>query len=168
MGCLGVHFAITEDQATALVIAHNDEALMAIVREIEETDWEESKKTGLLAETDKAWDAIHRTLTNGELSWDGGEEPLKWVILGGRNLYSGDDYIICLLNPAQVNAVAAEIGGIDEADFRKRYHSLEFPKYQGEKDEDDVTYTWHWFQRLQPFFQKAAKAGRHVIFTVDQ
>lgn len=160
----GVHFAITEEQASALNIAADDDALREIIEQIEEEEWEAS----FACQTDKAWDAIHRTLTNGELSWNGGEEPLKWVILGAPNLHEGRDYIICLLNPDMVQAVAAEIGNIDEAEFRRRYNQLEFPGYQGDKSEEDLAYSWGWLKNLPPFFKRAADAGRHVVFTVDQ
>ncbi|MBX3472902.1 MAG: YfbM family protein [Planctomycetes bacterium] len=168
MGCLGVHFAITEDQANALICAPHDEALMALIEEIEKFAFAQPDSALWLAETDRAWDAIHRTLTNGELTWVCGEEPLKWVILGAGPLYGSDDYIVCLLNPQKVEAVADALAKLDEASFRKRYKQQEFPRYQSEKGEEDLDYTWHWFKNLPPFFANATKAGRHVVFTAPQ
>ncbi|MCA8912298.1 MAG: YfbM family protein [Planctomycetes bacterium] len=167
MGCLGVHFAITEEQAHALIAATDDEAVMAIIEDIEEETWEEAKEAGLLAETDKAWDAIHRCLTNGRMTWDGGEEPLKWAILGGRRMYDGDEYIVTLIDPQQVQAVAEALKDIDEAELRSRYDYMA-DDYWVEKNDEDFEYTWHWFQNAKQFFQTAAKAGRYVVFTAEQ
>ena len=58
MGCRGVHFAISTDVANQLLAAQDDEAIMSIVEEVEEA-WDKPN----VAECDKAWDAIHRTLT---------------------------------------------------------------------------------------------------------
>ncbi len=164
MGCRGVHFAITEQQAQSLIDAPDDATVMEIIDSIEENEWE----TGLHAETDKAWDAIHRAMTDGSMTWDGGEEPLKWVILGGRRVYQGDDYIATLLTPAQVKAVAEAIAPMDEKALRKRYDELVPEDFCLGKGDEDFEYTWHWFNELKQFFQKAADAQRHVIFTADQ
>jgi hypothetical protein len=34
--------------------------------------------------------------------------------------------------------------------------------------DNDFEYTWSWFPQLPNFFQKAAAASRHMLFTVDQ
>lgn len=52
MGCRGVHFAITDEQAQRLLAAEDqdsDDAVLAIIEEIEEA-WDEE----FTAETDKA------------------------------------------------------------------------------------------------------------------
>ena len=43
---------------------------------------------------DKAWDGIHRCLTEGQLGSEDGSYPLNAVILGGLPLYQGEDYVI--------------------------------------------------------------------------
>ena len=40
-------------------------------------------------ESDKAWDAMHRTLSDGERTRDGSEYPLNDVVLGGEVLHTG-------------------------------------------------------------------------------
>ncbi|GMR23537.1 MAG: hypothetical protein BMS9Abin37_1977 [Acidobacteriota bacterium] len=55
----GVFFAITAEQAEALLAAADDKQLMEVVEDIEEL-WDKEN----LAECDKAWDAMHRCLTD--------------------------------------------------------------------------------------------------------
>ena len=96
----GVLFTITDTDVQQLLSARQatdaDDEVMAVVEEIEER-WDEN----WLYETDKAWDAIHRCLTDGQLEYENGEYPLNHCILGGTQLYAGDDYIISLKSPQQ-------------------------------------------------------------------
>lgn len=72
MSCLGVHFALTEKEAAHLRSLGDEQARLDHLQEsIEETYFNEHPE--LKAESDKAWDAMHRTLADGELTWDGGE-----------------------------------------------------------------------------------------------
>jgi hypothetical protein len=74
MSCLGVHFAIGAAKAERLILAANDAEILLIVQdEIEarlDDEW--------LYQTDKAWDAIHRCLTDGRLTLGNGEYPLNY------------------------------------------------------------------------------------------
>ncbi len=56
----GVHFAITDEQRRTLESSQNDEARIRYVSEMIEEEWDEA----YLQETDKAWDAIHRCLSD--------------------------------------------------------------------------------------------------------
>jgi hypothetical protein len=85
MSCLGVHFALTENEAGHLRSLDNDQARLNHLQEvIEQTYFDEYPE--LKAESDKAWDAMHRTLADGQLTWDGGEYPLNHVVLAGELL----------------------------------------------------------------------------------
>ena len=84
MGCRGVLFAIDQEELGALRQATSDSKVQAVVAAIEER-WDER----FLAETDKAWDAIHRCLTDGTLACGNGSFPLNRCILGGQDLYQG-------------------------------------------------------------------------------
>ena len=86
MSCLGVHFALTEKQLQLLTEASGDEELRAVIEGIEEEEWDES----YTQETDKAWDAIHRCLSDGSLNPGAGSYPLNRTILGGSHLYQGE------------------------------------------------------------------------------
>jgi hypothetical protein len=160
MGCLGVHFALLEADARRLQRAKTDDRLTEVIEEIEER-WERR----WLQETDKAWDAIHRCLTDGGL--DSGSTPLHRVIFGDRNLYRGGDYNISLLTPKRVEAVAAAIQGIKENWMREQYYAIDPRDYGGTLGEEDFEYTWGWFVPLRRFYVRAAKAQRWVSFTVS-
>ena len=103
----GVHFALTDEQASRLMDtpgADND-FLMAFVEEGEEGPNGEGWDAEWVQETDKSWDAIHRCLTDGKLEW--GDSPFHKCILGSDNLYKGRDYIMNFLSPEEVKQVAA-------------------------------------------------------------
>ena len=174
MSCLGVHFAITPAQMERLVeitedeeCDDTDEALHEAVAEIEER-WQ----TKYLHQTDKAWDAIHRTLTldhtpKGRLDPEAGEPPLNLVIIGGDQLYEGDDYTISLIAPEEVVAVAAALSKVSEAWMRERFFQLKKKNTQYDIDEDQFDYMYSNFKGLPKFFARAANEGRAVIFTAD-
>lgn len=167
MGCLGVLFAVTDADVKALIsarlTANRDESVMEVIETIEER-WDED----WMQQTDKAWDAIHRCLSDGQLNYESGEYPLNHCILGGTPLYDGDDYIVFLKSPKQVADVAAAFKNLDEATFRERYFKIDAETYDGEVSEQDWEYTWGWFEGMSEFYEKAAKAQRMVLFTVDQ
>jgi hypothetical protein len=116
-------------------------------------------------ETDKAWDAIHRCLTDGTLSY--GPTPSHKCVLGSGSLHEGDDYIVNLLEPDEVKQVILAIRDIDEPSFRRLYLAIDHDDYQFPSDED-FEYTWSNFLELREFFEKAASHDRAVVFTVDQ
>ena len=159
----GIHFALTSLEFANILKASSDAELMAIIAVMEAT-WD----TENLAESDKAWDAIHRCLTDGSLLYDSGTYPLNHVICGGRALHKGDDYTVMLVTPAQVADVAAALAPANQVWLRERYFSLINPNdYEFEHGDEDFAYTWEWFQGVRALYEKAAGAGRAVIFTVD-
>ena len=165
MGCLGVHFAIKATTAKRLLKAEgDDEALVELVQEEIVEEWDEAR----LFETDKAWDALHRCLSDGTLEVTAGTPPLNLCFFGGKVLNEESDYFVVLLTPAQVGKVAKALPKVTESELRKRYFDQKFPGYQGEKSEEDFDYTWTQFQGLPEFFARAAKEKRWVVFTVDQ
>lgn len=163
MGCRGVHFAVDAGVVARLLVAETDDEVMAIVEEVEES-WERP----FLFETDKAWDAAHRCLSDGTLDLGGGSYPLSHAILGGRQLHDGDDYLVALVTAEQVPDVAAALAPVDEAWLRARYATLESSDYRPYFSAEDLAYTWENVRGLAEFFGIAAGAGRAVIFTVDQ
>ena len=159
----GVLFALTAEEDELISEADTDEEVMAIVEQIEER-WEQP----WLEELDKAWDALHRCLSDGTLTEDGGDYPLSFAILGSEPIYDGDDYIVRYVAAEEVVEVAAALQPLDEQWLRERYRSLHFVDYEGFLGEEDLAYTVANFADLQSFYQRAAAAGRAVIFTVDQ
>lgn len=170
MACRGVHFALKKGQEEKLLSLETDAEVMEYVQEELEEAWDEP----WVLETDKAWDAIHRCLTDGSLQSKGNDIREK-CILGGRSLYEGDDYIISYITADDVRAVSEVIEDIDEQTFRGKFFGLKkkflwFDRtdYQGPLDEDDFEYSRANFEELRVFFKKAADAGYAMIFTVDQ
>ena len=95
MSCLGVHFALTDEEVEKLKgMSDEQDRLEYLTEEIEEQYLEGNKK--FAAESDKSWDAMHRVLADGELTWEGGEYPLNHTVLAGELLYTDDDYIMSL------------------------------------------------------------------------
>ena len=160
---LGMHFAISYDQAMKLLKCRSDEELTAMVgEEIEEAATEEDSFG-----TDKAWDAIHRCLSNGTLDVRQGTRPLNMAIFGGNILNKGQDYFVVLLTPTEVKQVADALGQVTEEWMKKKYFDQKFPDYD-EKSQEDWEYTWGSFEGLPQFFAAAAARKQHVIFTVSQ
>jgi hypothetical protein len=90
MSCLGVHFALTETEVAKLKSMRDEQdRLEYLTEEIEEQYLAGDKQ--FAAESDKSWDAMHRVMSDGKLTWDGGEYPLNHVVLAGELLYT-DDY----------------------------------------------------------------------------
>lgn len=167
MGCLGVHFALSDDEVKKLKDIPDDaDRLEFLQEEIEETYF--SKQQGFMCETDKAWDAIHRTLTDGQIDYDNGEFPLSYVILGGERVYFGDDYIMVLKSPSEVSQISSALTGIVEADFRSKYFQIDEQDAGFPIDDSDFNYTWHWFEKLRTFYRRAAEQSRWVLFTASQ
>jgi hypothetical protein len=135
--------------------------VVGVLEEIEET-------CDLDFATDKAWDALHRCVSDGTLWSDGGTYPLSHVVLGGRQLHEGEERIVAYASGDQVADIAAALALVDQAWLRQRYDGLEFPDYQGHRGDDDFDYTWVNCRGLSDFFQSAAELNRAVIFTVDQ
>ena len=137
-----------------------------MVEDLEVTYFGERK--AYLAESDKAWDAIHRSLADGELTWDGGKYPLNHVVLGGELLYTQPDYIMSLKSPEQVRDIATVLPAITEGNFRRRYFAINPDSYDSQLNDEDFGYTWQWFQDVRRLYLKAAGEGLHVLFTADQ
>ena len=163
MACRGVFFSITPEQAASLRAATYDDDVMKLVEDIEEA-WDKDN----LAQCDKSWDALHRLLTDGELQYGNGPEPLRHCVLGPEQLYEDDDYIVSLVEPAKVAEVSRALDAIDKDEFDRRYETLVPPDYGFEHGDEDRDYTWHWFQGVRDLYRKAAKRRRFMLFTVDQ
>lgn len=162
MSARGVHFAVSSEQERALLAAKSDDKLMDVIDAIEEA-WEEP----YVVETDKAWDAIHRCLTDGKLLYVSGEYPLNHCICGGRQLCRKGEYTVSFVASKQVKDVAKALDKVTKPWMRKRYAAINQDDYESELGDEDFAYTWQNFLDVRRFYRKAAKAARAVIFTVD-
>ena len=167
MSCLGVHFALTDAETDHLLSYEDEQERLTYISEEVEERYLAGPKT-YAAQSDKSWDGMHRALSDGLLTYDGGEYPLNHVVLAGRVLYTADDYIMSLKTPEQVKAIASALEKLTEEEFRHRYNSINAKDYDGEIGEQDFKYTWGWFQEVRRLYRTAAAEGRHVLFTADQ
>jgi hypothetical protein len=162
MVCRGVFFALTADDERKLLAASSDDELVEVISEDIEERWDAE----WLAEADKAWDAMHRCLGDGTLN--PGDSVLSKCVLGGRQLYKGEDYFVSFLAALEVKDVAAALEGVEQAWFFARYESLSEGDYDGPHGAEDRDYTWESFVATRELFRKAAQGGRAMAFTVDQ
>jgi len=167
MSCLGVHFALTDAEVANLCTIQDEQQRLAHLQEVIEPHYL-NEQPEFAAESDKAWDAMHRTLADGLLTWTGGEYPLNHVVLGGKLVYSQSDYIMSLKSPTQVKDVAVALAQVSEATFRERYFRIDPAQYGVDLSDEDFGYTWEWFQNVRGLYERAAADGRHVLFTADQ
>lgn len=164
MTARGVLFAIDEPEVSKLKAFTDEEDLIDyICYELEENYFENHGEW--VEEIDKAWDFIHRTLTDGELLYDNGTYPLNHVILGGELLTSGEDYIAVLKTAQQVQEINTTLQAINKGQFRDLYNQI--PSDEIGK-EDYFDYTWSYFESLKNFWQRVSESHRYILFTVDQ
>jgi hypothetical protein len=157
---LGVHFAVTAEQERALLAAADDDTVGELIGDLEE-EWSEDT---LKVDTDKAWDPIHRSLTDGTLDPDAGDYPLSHAILGGQHL--SDEIYAVFIRSDQVRDVAAALHDVDETRLRAGYDRIDPADYDGPHP-DDFDYTWENLIDVRSFFDRAAAAGRAVLFTAS-
>ncbi|KPF42025.1 hypothetical protein IP80_21000 [beta proteobacterium AAP65] len=167
MSCLGVHFAITAEEASAIEHLDDEQDRLFHLQEVIEEQYFENQRE-YIAESDHAWDAMHRSLADGTLDLNGGVYPLNHTVLAGKLLYTGDDYIMSLKSPKDVESIAQALTEISESEFRDRYNRIDTPTYQGELSEEDFQYTWDSLQGVRELYSRAASEGRYVLFTADQ
>ncbi|MEV2238375.1 YfbM family protein [Micromonospora sp. NPDC049891] len=156
---LGVHFAITSEQGRSLLAADDGDEVGELLEDIEESWDDDASKV----DTDKAWDAIHRCLTDGTLDPEGGVYPLSHAVLGGRHL--DDDYYVVYVSAAKVRDVAEALRTVDRTWLRRRFDAIDDRDYDGAHDDEDFEYTWRNFVDVKAFYDRAAAAERAVIFT---
>lgn len=166
MSCLGVHFALTADDVAALRATAKEDRPTFVAEQLEERYFAHHKS--FVGESDKAWDAMHRALADGKLSWDGGTFPLNHAVLAGELLYTGADYIMSLKTPTQVSEIAVALDAVTQESFRRGYDAIDTASYQGDIGDEDFAYTWEWFCNVRDLYRRAALESRYVLFTADQ
>ena len=166
MSCLGVLFSLDDQLVEKIKSFKEDEDRLEYLQEtVEETFFGEHPQW--VAELDKSWDALHRSLTDGKLEWSNGNYPLNLVILGGDRIYEGLDYIMTLKTPQQVKDIYKSLTSISKETFKHAYFKIDKREYEDFSPED-FEYTWEWFYPSLAFWKLAAEEGRYVLFTVDQ
>lgn len=166
MSCLGVHFAISEQEVAQLRSLKKEQARADYVTEVIEEEYF-SEHPEWTVESDKSWDAMHRTLSDGQLNWNGGQYPLNHAVLAGE-LLSSDDHILSLKTPQQVHDIAGALSAISEDEFRRRYFAIDAKSYGVPLSDEEFRSTWAWFQDVRDVYTRASKENRFVLFSADQ
>lgn len=81
-------FALTADQEAALIATRDDAEVHTFLEDLDMGDWDGEP---LYCGTDKAWDAMHRCLSDGTLGSGRRLSPLDLTVLGGGHHYEGDE-----------------------------------------------------------------------------
>jgi hypothetical protein len=162
----GTFYAITPDEAQRLLsLVGNDAALATEALDLHSI---ERQRARFIAAVDKAWDVLHRCLTDGSLHDLGkGAAPLSWCILGGKSLHAGKEFIICYVTPEQVSQVAQALDELNPQSLLQRYRNLESTGYTGLITNEDFEYAWDNFTNVRNLYTKAAAANRAVVFVAD-
>ncbi|TYB41897.1 YfbM family protein [Actinomadura chibensis] len=153
---LGVHFAITGEQERAL-LAGDEDAVAELLEDLEE-NWRDDD---LKVDTDKAWEAVHRCLGDGTLDYEG--YPFSHAVLGGRHLHT--EFYVVHVSVAEVSDVAKALRPLGKDWLRRRCDALGLTGSDGQHDAEVFDYIWTNFADVQDFYQRAAEAGRAVVFT---
>ncbi len=168
MSCLGVLFAVGEDIIDKMRSMPAESLPEYISEKLEELYFEEYPE--MTCELDKSWDAMHRALTDGKLSFDS-EGTLALAILGGERLYFDEDhtdYIITAKSPAQVGELYKALTELTDEEFEKRYNAIPDGEYGEFKSAEDLEYTLEYLHDSLSFWRYAAEHGLWVLFTADQ
>src|SRR5687768_16229537 len=118
--------AITPEQMRRLLAIRSseldDEACdEAIMEEVSQIEAGISARSPYFYDVDKAWDAIHRSLTGdqtpgGMLTPGAGRGPLKLCVLGEEQLIEADHHTVALVKPGTVRRVATALAKVDQAE----------------------------------------------------
>jgi hypothetical protein len=163
-------FPITQKEAERFLNAatmEGDEAVHLLLEPL----LERQGKLPLHVDMDKAWEPIHRCLTEdhtpgGGLDVDGGRYPLNLCVFGGEGLLEEGYRSAWLVRAEQVADLAEEIFKVSRFWFRARFFELPDDQFH-EIDETMFEWAWAHFRDLPPFFLRAARQKAAVICTIS-
>lgn len=160
MSMIGNLLAIPQSELDALY--DDPETISACLYETHEAD---------TVDVDKAWHAIHFTLTGDSY---GGDGPISQPILGGTPI--GDEDVgygpARGLSAPEVQKVAAALAAISEASFRAKFDpaALEaadiYPQIWDEGDEA-LDYIAEYFLVMKQFYEQAAEKGLAAVLFIN-
>ena len=96
----GYHIALSREHAKRVFALNDDVNLPPLIEEFKNDKTLQANSQ--VHDCKRTWDPIHRCLTDGTLDPEGGDFPLNQVILGGKKLHIGDDYIDVVVRPEQL------------------------------------------------------------------
>lgn len=156
----GVLFAIDDEELASLGDADNDDDVRSLVDAIE-ARWEQA------CELERAWEGIHRALTDGHLGRAApGPSMVPGAILGGTVLVEREDTLVIVKPADEVQQISTSLAAWDRRRFRSGYFRIDAAEY-GDLEEEDFEYCYAWFERMRAFFAEAAQEERAIVFFAD-
>jgi len=159
----GFQIALSRDYAKRVFANKDDASLPPLITEL--LGDKTLKSGGQILELKKTWDAIHRCLTDGTLDPEAGDFPLNHVILGGKQLHKGDDYVAAVVRPDMVTFIATGLHDLKEPDFRKCFFALGEKGYDQPINEKEYSFIWHMIHEIRAFFEFCDEERYAVLFT---
>ena len=156
---VGIHVALSRDEAKQLFSRRDPDSL---VQWLDEDLTPRVESLPHLRTED--WKMMHRLLSDGTLSADGGEYPLSHCFLGSRPLNAGDREAR-LIRPDTVGHLAMALAELDAAQVAERLSGLP-DEYTGARDEAMAAEATSHIAALQQFFHNAATEQSAVLFVV--
>ncbi len=122
-----------------------------------------------LFDVDKAWHAIHYTLTGG--LWGMTGEPASWLVFGGELVNEEDMGYgpARLMENDVVKLIADALTAWDEAAFREHFHVADmvechvYPVMDDENEDVFFQYVWENFEALKKWIRETADVGENMI-----
>ncbi len=166
MACRGVFFALSSEQRDHLLALTTDAERRAYIQDHIEEQWDDVH----LLQMDKAWDAVHRCLTDGTLTIGSSPTPLAKLILDGKQLHSDTStYIANLVDWHELPEISEALKAVTKDSLKARYERLRATDYlQYQISNEDWEYTWDYFSEIPDFVARTYEEGRSILFTVDQ
>lgn len=159
----GHHIALSREHAKRVFANKDDASLPPLIAEL--LGDKTLKANSQILDVKRTWDAIHRCLTEGTLDPEAGEFPLNHVILGGKKLHNGDDYIAVVVRPDMVTFIAEGLREVKEPDFRKAFFGLGEKGYDQAINEKEYSFIWHMVHEIRAFFEYCDEERFAVLFT---
>jgi hypothetical protein len=167
MSYQGVHFAITDQDLSALRSLPVEADRVDYVSNVIEKAWDDNFAT----QSDKAWALIHSALQMSNPCSDDLEKaidaPASWAILGAEDLALTTDAMVVHVDKSRVGDVARYLEGVSASEIRSRLCRL-IEKHQCDRlSPEEADYAAEWYPGIAELYARAASAGRHVIFSAD-
>ncbi|HBF2809287.1 TPA: YfbM family protein [Clostridioides difficile] len=162
MGMIGCYTKISEENVFKLQQA--EENLQDFVFE----DANENSTINI----DKAWHAIHFTLTGCPFGGDDDNIFSKLVLSGNILMEIDGEFPVMLITANDVKKLSKAMNSLEEQAFRKRFNINEmlenniYPVMNDESEDDFFEYVWANLIELKKFIQEASDAGLAVIFFI--
>jgi len=162
----GHHILVRREDAKRMFAQSDDVGVRKIVNELLHS--KSYRDDGFLLECGELWDPIHRCLNSGTLDPSEGEFPLDHCILGGRQLYQGEDFEAILVRPDIVAQVAEAIHALKVSEVRDRYFALDPVAFGRQPTEDEFERMWNKLFQIRELFEFAADERCAILFTVER